>query len=330
MKLNRRALCRLAAGFTLSGFLPRRRAVARTPSGLHTGGRVVIVRRPSSVHASGGSIDNEAVYRMLGDGLCALTGDESAVAACRRFFALRETVGIKVNALGGRRICTHPELAYAFAKHLAASGISSADIIIWDRLTSELRRAGYRVNKTGSGPLCFGTDNEYEHTPEISGSIGSCFSRILTRRCDAVISMPVMKDHDLSGVSVNLKNFYGAIHNPNKYHDNLCDPFIADLNAHRHIRNKLRLVITDALQVQYHGGPAFKPQWSWGYGGILLSADPVAADTVAADIIDQKRQAEGLCTLREDSRPPVHITTAAHRGLGTGSLDNIQKIELNG
>ena len=41
----------------------------------------------------------------------------------------------------------------------------------------------------------------------------------------------VVKDHDLAGVSAGLKNWYGVIHNPNKYHDSCCDPYVADVVA---------------------------------------------------------------------------------------------------
>lgn len=40
----------------------------------------------------------------------------------------------------------------------------------------------------------------------------------------------------LQRMSIALKNMYGAIHNPNKYHRNGCDPFAADLNILPDIR----------------------------------------------------------------------------------------------
>jgi len=241
---------------------------------------------------------------------------------------IAEKIGIKINSLGGKKICTLTELAYAVAEHLEKISVPAHNIIIWDRLTRELERAGYRIQKGGRSVQCFGTDNEYGRTPEFSGTIGSCFSRILTHKCDAVISIPVLKDHDLSGVSLNLKNFYGAIHNPNKYHDNGCDPFIGDLNCHPHIKDKLRLVIIDGLTGQYNGGPAFKHQWSWPYSGLIMSLDPVAADFVGAEIIEKKRKSERLPSLKQTGRYPVHIQTASAKGLGSGDLNKVTRIVL--
>jgi uncharacterized protein (DUF362 family) len=277
---------------------------------------------------SPGIVSSEVAFSMLSDGICQLTGCNIPKEAWLSLFSPSQKIGIKINALGGRSICTHPEVTYAVTRHLTESGIPTHNILIWDRLTNELKKAGYAIQNTGSSVQCFGTDNDYEFSPEFSGSIGSCFSRILSRKCDVVISISVLKDHDLAGVSLTLKNFYGAIHNPNKYHDNGCDPFIADLNNHPHIKNKLRLSIIDGLTGQYNGGPGFKPQWTWSYSGLLLSQDPVAADCIGVDIIENQRAKNGLPTLKDVGRPPVHIQTAAQRGLGTVDMQKIEKIVI--
>ncbi len=292
-----------------------------------TGNRVVITKRPG-VFSSPTIVSPEIVNSMLSDGICLLTGCKTPEDAWRSLFKLNERIGIKINSLGGRKICTHPELAYGVAKHLTNIGIRPDNIIIFDRLTNELKRAGYKIQKNSSSVNCFGTDSDYELTPEFSGTIGTCFSRILTQNCDAIISIPVLKDHDLSGVSLSLKNFYGVIHNPNKYHDNGCDPFIADLNCHPFIKNKLRLVIIDAITGQYNGGPAFKSQWAWPYSGLILGRDPVAVDLVGSRVIEQKRKQNGLPTLKEAGREPIHIQSAAKRKLGTGNLNKIEVLEL--
>ena len=95
---------------------------------------------------------------------------------------------------------------------------------------------------------------------------------ILAEKCTAIINVPVLKDHDLAGVTMAMKNFYGAIHNPNKYHDNNCNPYIAELNTSPIIKDKTRLIVCDALLAQYNGGPAFKPQYTWNYGGFSSAA----------------------------------------------------------
>jgi uncharacterized protein (DUF362 family) len=139
--------------------------------------------------------------------------------------------------------------------------------------------------------------------------------------------MPVLKDHDLSGVSLSLKNLYGAIHNPNKYHDNNCDPYIADLNSHPLIWGKLRLIICDGITGMYNGGPGFKPQGSWPFQGIILSRDPVALDRVGCEIIEAKRKEKGLPGLKEVGRDPKHIMSAFKKGLGIGDMKKVEVVK---
>ncbi|MCX8044223.1 MAG: DUF362 domain-containing protein [Desulfobacterota bacterium] len=282
---------------------------------------VVIARRPSVIHDNG-DIDHGVLASMIASSLCHMTGTSSVAEAWRSIVKPSEIIGIKVNAMGGRPIATHQTLVAIVARQLIAVGVPEKNIIIWDRLTAELERAGYTISRSNTGIRCFGTDTEYEPQIETAGSVGTCFSRIITQ-CDALINIPVLKDHDLSGVSLGLKNFYGAIHNPNKYHDNGCDPFIADLNTHPYIKQKLRLTIIDGLRAQYNGGPAYKQQWQWPYGGIIVSRDPVAADAVGTACIEEKRKEQGLPSLAQAGRPPLHIKTASARGLGCDDLNKI-------
>ncbi len=150
----------------------------------------------------------------------------------------------------------------------------------------------------------------------------------MTEDVNVLISVPVLKDHNLAGVSLGMKNFYGAIHNPNKYHDHHCDPYIADVVSHPLIRGKWRLTICDGTRAQYHNGPGPHPGFTWAFGGLIVSNDVVAADAVAADLLDQQRQAKGLKRLAEEDRPPKYIATAGARGLGASELSKIERVEV--
>ncbi|MHC4609622.1 MAG: DUF362 domain-containing protein, partial [Planctomycetota bacterium] len=121
---------------------------------------------------------------------------------------------------------------------------------------------------------------------------------------------------------------YGAIHNPNKYHDHNCDPYVPDVVSHRFIAPKWRLTVCDGTRAQYHAGPARHPGYAWPFGGMIVSNDVVAADAVAADLLEAKRRAEGLKPLADEKRPPKHIATAAARGLGVADLSRIERIEV--
>ncbi len=168
----------------------------------------------------------------------------------------------------------------------------------------------------------------YEAEPQSAGSVVTCFSKIVSRLCTAIINVPVLKDHDLAGVSVAMKNFFGVIHNPNKYHGNNCNPFIAELNTHPYITNKVRLTVCDALLAQYHGGPAYKPQWTWNYHGIIVGRDPVALDRICHTIIEEKRKEMKLPSLKQANREPTYIATAAMLGLGIDEPSKINVVHI--
>jgi uncharacterized protein (DUF362 family) len=272
---------------------------------------------------SNGKVDEERIFGAISRSLTELLDVEKAAQAWRTLFRPEDRVGIKVNTLSGRRLSTHPGLIRAIVKGLRMAGITEKNILIWDRMTEELDRAGFTIRSSG-GVRCFGTDAlGYERDLRMVGSIGSCFSRILTDFCTALVNVPVLKDHDLAGVTLGMKNFFGAIHNPNKYHDNSCSPYVADLNSHSLIRDKLRLIVCDGLIALCHGGPAYKGRWVWNYRGLLIGLDPVALDRVGAGIIGKRRHEVGLPSLKDSGREAKYIDVAAQLGLGVSDPKEI-------
>ena len=272
----------------------------------------------------------ELLKRLTDAAVQRLTGAAQPQAAWRELFSPRDRIGIKVNTLG---LSTQPAVVEAIVGGLRQAGVPAENIVVWDRFDVELARAGFKLNKSSSGVQCRGTDAEgygsgYESEIESSGKVGSCFSRILAEQVDALICVPVLKDHNLAGVSLGMKNFFGAIHNPNKYHDNNCDPYVVDVVLHRYIRPKWRLTVCDATRGQYNAGPTRHPGFAWPFGGLIVSRDFVAADAVAADLLERQRKAKGLQSLEAEKRPARHVATAAARGLGVADLSKIERIEL--
>ena len=147
----------------------------------------------------------------------------------------------------------------------------------------------------------------------------------VTRVCDGIVNLPVLKDHSIAGVTIALKNLFGTIHNPNKYHTSAGDPYIADVYMLPPIRKKVRLAICDATIAQYGGGPSYMPQWSWPFNGLLVARDPVALDYTGWRIIEVNRAGQGLKPL--DPRP-TYIATAAARGIGTDDPRRIERVEV--
>jgi len=266
--------------------------------------------------------------RMLVRGMSFLTGGADPAEV---FFNAGDRIGIKVNTLGGKRVSTRPEITLALAG-IISPVVSPQNITIWDRSCAELKQCGYRLNPGRGGFRILGTDTQgvgYERELTAHRSIGSLFSSI-QNQVTASISLAVLKDHGLAGITAGMKNYFGAIHNPNKYHDDNCNPFIADLFDHGLIKDKHRLTVLDCLRVQYHRGPSYHREWSRKYESVLISKDPVAADFVGWTIIERLRAEKGLPPLREEGREPIYLRTAEKLGLGTANPENISIVEEDG
>jgi len=255
---------------------------------------------------------------------------DKPVDAWRKVVQPGETVGLKVNCLAGKGASTSVAMVEAVCERLQQAGVKAGKIVVWDRLSEDLESAGFRPSRQGGRIRFLGNEVlGYESELSIQGSAGSLVAKTLTQLLDAVINLPVLKDHGIVGVTLALKNMFGAIHNPNKYHPNAGDPYVADVNAMPQIEGKLRLTICEAINAQYDGGPTYMPQWTWPHNGVLVARDPVALDTIGWQIIEQKRAQMGLKPLKEMKREPKYIATAADAAhkLGTNDLKRIERVE---
>ena len=278
---------------------------------------------------AGNDIPMEAAREFLNRSLQALTGRNEPAAAWASLFAPHELVGIKVSCLPGHMLSSSRALTAAIVEGLLGAGLPKKNIIVWERSSRELEDAGYTISRRGLRTM--GSDElpgrGYGDRLAVAGSVGTIFSRIMDD-IDALISVPVLKDHDLAGVSIAMKNMYGAIFNPNKFHANHCDPFVADLCSHPLIRGKLRLAVCDASRVQFHNGPAYFPRYAREFGGLLVSRDPVALDRCGWGIVDFLRREAGLPSLADAGREPAYIRTAARLGLGRADPSLIRRIDI--
>lgn len=290
---------------------------------------MVVQARSDKLKRDRHNVSQQIAVRFINEALMRITKTNSSLSAWKSLFSRHEKVGVKLSCLPGKYLSSSQGIVMAVVDGLLSAGVKGENIIIWERTDRELERAGFKITRKGIN--IFGTDNlsrgGYSHNVEISGSVGTCFSQIMAY-VDALINIPVLKDHDIAGVSIGMKNFFGAIHNPNKFHSHNCDPYIADLNNHPVIRRKLRLIICDASRVQVHNGPAFFPEYSWDYGGLLVSLDPVALDYLGWQVIEKRRKKLKLKTLKDSGREPSYIKTAEKLNLGNANESDIKMVEL--
>ena len=294
--------------------------------------RVVVLRGPG-ITSSKGQTRHDRLERMFDRGLAGLTDATSGEEFVRSQFPSQKRIGIKINTLGGPKISTLPSTSLALSRVIVGGGIQAGNIIIWDRYNRELREAGYRLNIERNGVIICGTDTKgmgYDRNLHSHLNIGSLISSIQTGQVHSSISLAILKDHGLAGVTAGMKNYFGALHNPNKYHDSGCDPFVAEVFDSEPVKTKHRITILDALTVQFHRGPSYHPQWAAVLDALVFSLDPVAADYVGWQIIENLRSKQGLPSLTEEGREPRYLKTAETMGLGKANAGDIEIVELEG
>ncbi len=290
----------------------------------------VVLIKGRGVVSQGNSIDSKKLSQMYSRGIQLLLGTQKTEEGLRSLFKSGERIGIKINTIGGRKISTRPEVAHSLTKLITTSGFPEKNLFIWDRTNRELREAGYRLRLDRSSLKILGTDTQgigYDPNLVSHLNIGSRFSRIQLNHAVSSVSLAILKDHGLAGVTAGMKNYFGAIHNPNKYHDSNCDPFVAELFETEPVQRKHRLSVLDGLVVQYHRGPSYHARWAKTYETLIFGLDPVATDFIGWKVIEKLRAENGLPSLKEENREPRYLQTAAKMGLGKANSKEITLIE---
>lgn len=295
-----------------------------------TASRVVIARDPNVMDLYNEAIPDR-VEALLDRAILSYTGQRTSTLAWKQIVGRAKRIGIKTNGLGGKGISTHAALVYAIADRLQRAGIAPGNIIIWDRNARDLQACGFTINTDAQKVRCFGSDvSGFEEAQESFGSARIRLSKILTRECDMVINVPILKDHSMAGVTFAMKNMYGVVDRPQDLHANNCCPAIADLNCLPAIREKVRFTVGDALSSIYEGGPGFRPEHLWHPKALIVGEDRVAIDYTAWQMLERKRAEAGLKTLEAAGRPPRYIAVAAdaQHALGTNDPARMHVVEI--
>ncbi|MCR4396239.1 MAG: DUF362 domain-containing protein, partial [Candidatus Saccharicenans sp.] len=103
----------------------------------------------------------------------------------------------------------------------------------------------------------------------------------------ALISVPGLKAHWLTGIGTVIKNYIMYSGAPRNYHYE-DSAKLGEIWHLPQVKGKTRLIIVDALRPVCDKGPQFDPRYRWPYKGLLASTDPVALDAVGLKIIQAK------------------------------------------
>jgi len=291
----------------------------------------VVVAKDGALHGTGTQPDERKVLDLLDRAIAAYTAIHNQVDAWKKIVPAGKVIGLKTNGLGGKGICTHLALINAVCERLQQAGVKPGNIIIWDRNARDLQVCGLTINTDPSKVRCYGSDvSGFEEQPMKWGTANVKFSKILTRDCDMVIGLPILKDHELAGVTFAMKNMYGVVQHPWELHAANCNPSVADLNCIPVVREKVRFTIGDAISSVYEGGPGFHPERLWYPNSLIVGEDRVAIDHTALQMIEHKRAEAGVPTLEAAGRPAHYIATAADAAhqLGTNDPARIHLMEV--
>ena len=295
----------------------------------------IVIAHDEGLHGTRSQPDEQRVLNLLDKAMAAYTGRDKPVEAWKSMVPANVlgggVIALKVNGLGGRGISTHAALTLAVAERLQQAGARAGNIVVWERDERSLAACGMSVNTDASRVRCFGNDlHGYEEQQTQCGAVSVRLAKFLTRECAMVINLPILKDHNMAGVTFAMKNMYGVVDRPFALHGNNCNPGVADVNAIEAVRAKMRFTIGDAMSSVYDGGPMFRPERLWFPNALVVGEDRVALDQTAWQMIERKRADEKMPTLESVGRRPDYIATAAdaaHR-LGTNHAERIRLIEV--
>jgi len=146
------------------------------------------------------------------------------------------------------------------------------------------------------------------------------FERVQVARalleCDVFIGVPALKTHHLAGITVAIKNLYGAIprEEKRKYHRlDRVEEAIVDLNQVR----SSDMVIVDGTCTILHWGMVDEYLETHQLNLTIAGFDPVAVEAVSSKVL-------GI-----DPRCLRFLSWAEKKGLGTADIDEIDLVGMS-
>jgi hypothetical protein len=145
------------AGAAVLSACRRRELQAAEPRELAEKSRVVEAR-DAQLRGTSSTVDSQRMLNLLDRAMQAQFDRDTPIEAWRRVVRSGQTVGIKVNTLGGRGVSSNLQLVEAICERLQEAGIKASDIVVWDRDSEEMEHGGIHVAVGGNRVQCYGTD----------------------------------------------------------------------------------------------------------------------------------------------------------------------------
>ena len=245
----------------------------------------VVLIRNNDALDAAGNPKPEVIRGMLDDAVATLLGEGSPATAWKKIIKPADTVGIKTNVW--QYLNTTSAVEQALKRRVLEAGVGEDRVSIDDR--------GVRRNA-------------------------------VFQKATAFINARPARTHYWSGMGGCIKNMIMFVPQPSDYHGDTCADLATIWNLPQ-VKGKVRLNVLVMLTPLFQGaGPHhFSKEYIWPYRGMLVSADPVAVDSIGVQILQAKRRQ----FFGEDRplQPPAHHITYAQTRHGLGVADPA-KIEL--
>lgn len=221
----------------------------------------------------------------------------------------------------------------AVARGLKIMGVRDQDIVVFDairsfpdRVFNELLYKNIQIHDNGcqgfSSTWNSSDANAFIQFSPPSGSLPVVRLSDTIINADYLINMPIIKGHQISGVTLSFKNHFGTVNNPSGMHNQVSTSYsgintynaLVDLYSNPHIREKTVLTIADGI----YGSREFQntPPQPWNTFGdhspcsLFFSTDPVAMDCVLHDLLKAERGSA------QPNTSDSYLKLAASSGLG--------------
>lgn len=177
---------------------------------------------------------------------------------------------------------TNPQLVAAMVKQCLKAGAKKVKVIDYPFMSPiSLTTSGIKEAVEKAGGKAYNINRMEDYTEVDMG--GTVLKKVLYSKdvldSDVFISMPILKHHYVTKITMGLKNMMGLVWDRDYFHSTDLSQAIAELNAYR----KPDLIILDAIKGIIDNGPV-GPGTIKEWDQVVFGTDPVAVDAYGADL----------------------------------------------
>lgn len=231
---------------------------------------------------AGGPVNPAILAEALENGLRVLTGAPTEADAWRAALGSVERIAVKFNRVGAQVVGTADALARVIVEALERSGYRREQIALVECPGRLARSLGTRPVVSGWGAAVRVGGRDEELAAYLYDS-------------EAIINVPLLKTHQIAGMSGALKNLsHALVRRPADYHADGCSPFVGQVVGSAPVSGRLRLNIVNALRAVVRNGPDAGQRDLAEAERLLVGFDPVAVDAVGLEVLVAARRAMGI------------------------------------